>query len=150
MGIETLVFIHNKSFNFTILFFQVFDLWGKLEAGYLWGNFKSNGRFGECLNFTERVRDVGVVQGQYCRTSWTLKSKDGIPETLNIPDAILDEKKNNFFLPTNGICIPVVCSPEKVLDFANLFMNQINIKAIKVWCHIKDELPLDNVDKAAL
>lgn len=150
LGIETLVFIHNKSFNFTILFFQVFDLWGKLEAGYLWGNFKSNGRFGECLNFTERVRDVGVVQGQYCRTSWTLKSKDGIPKTLNIPDAILDEKKNNFFLPTNGICIPAVCSPEKVLDFANLFMNPINLKAIKVWCHIKDELPLDNVDKAAL
>lgn len=45
----------------------VFDLWGKVESGYLEGNQFNFGHFTECLSFKhEAPAGSENIQGQYC------------------------------------------------------------------------------------
>lgn len=63
---------------------SVFDLWGKINSGYLEGNRFSLGHYTECLDFLEPIQDI-KMQGQYC-----------LVVAVPIPNSTITEQPDGF------------------------------------------------------
>lgn len=49
----------------------MFDAWGKIPSGILYGNFFDRGNFDECLEIRHdsKAQNIGIIKGQYCIAS---------------------------------------------------------------------------------
>lgn len=101
----------------------------------------------------EPTEEVGTVQGQCCFVSWNSKSTQySMIETINQTN--LNSSGEMFhsleFTLSSGICLLKTCSAAQILDFVNLYLLQVNLKAVGASCQTKARLLLDNVDFAAM
>lgn len=49
-----------------------------------------------------------------------------------------------------GICLPAVCSPEKVVEYANKIFEEDNLKASAASCRTNDPVEVKAIDVFAL
>lgn len=54
-------------------------------------------------------------------------------------------RKNDLTL-TNGICLPVSCSPEKVIDYANTILERADLVALNAICRTNDPIKFKAID----
>lgn len=66
--------------------YAVFDLWGKIQSGYLQGNHFDFGHFTECVKYRHRTSN-DTLQGQYCLVNFS-----GIQKTT-----LVSENKSSEF-----------------------------------------------------
>lgn len=128
--------------------FKMFDSWGKIPSGILWGHLVELGSFDECLQIEHIIdnQQNNAVFGQYCMTTLPLGHllKEIFPQLSEVQTLKV------------GICIPRACEAVE----ANEIMSQTFTRLLNVSissnlitqdkCTRSNKLILDTIDWIAI
>lgn len=117
-----------------------------MPSGILFGSLQDPGHFDECVKFRHNN-----IQGQHCML--TVEARDGEdPPTFSRFDwrHIGEILRENKLTLRQGICLPAVCSREKVINYSNEIFNQVHLDVINAVCRTNDPVKVEAVDVFAL
>lgn len=104
--------------------FVVFDSWGKVPAGALFGSVYEFGNFDQCRR-THYSHYYGSIDGQHCTLMVDVR-------VLKLPIAPI----------WYGICVPDVCQPRMVSKLTNSFLQSHGMQVVNdldMFCYKDDK-----------
>lgn len=148
---------------------KVYDSWGKISSGYFAGNTHNLGSFGLCTKFRHELSNNANILGNYCLVTVnaiqnsTLMDEEGADEfdlrqmwvfrsDCTIGNDVLFKSSGSIVRSQNldlfsAVCLPVTCSPEKVVQFANQhFFVKTDLVGVSAECKTADRRKLAAAD----
>lgn len=112
----------------------------------LHGNLRDPGHFDECVKFRH-----DEVQGQHCMITSTANGHENATNYTRFDWRWIGKVvQENELILGHGICLPAVCSSEKVIDYAKKILSQAGLEAVNAVCRTNDAISFQAIDILAL